>query len=968
MLGTHVELAIERYESSWGLGSGLRGSGRRMIRAMAPVPGGELLERSGEIAVLARAVRAAGDGVGGAVLIEGPAGIGKSSLLEESVREAERAGLRVLRGRGDELVMDSSFAAVRELFWRRVRAIGLDTLDGAARLAGPVFSAELGAGDGRDRTSAVLHGLYWLTADLADEGPLVMVVDDAQWLDAASARFLAYLIPRIEALPVLLVAALRTGEPPGREVAAAAWTQPPIRVLRPAVLSAEASGQVVRGVLGPRADEELCSSCHEATQGNPFYLRELAAALAIEGGRPSVELARHVRVLGVDAIRAGVLVRLGAACERLVEALAVLGSGASLRDIATLAGLERVTATTAADRLHEAELIAVGERLAFVHPIVGEAIASQIPPARLAAMHGAAARLLVAGGGATDRVAVHLLMAEPFGDGWVVDALRTAAQDALAQGAPEAAVSYLRRALAEPPDAADRLAVLRMLGSAEALLPAGGDFASLREALSLATDAQVRAEIAFELALALCGVFRNAEGRAVLTALLATPADLDPDTVELLETAVVFVGLDDSAAAGDSIERSRPLIARAVGGETRDPRTLAILAGVAAVSGETAATVVQMAERALADDRLLIDWLDAGYVTAGFALDSAEALDLAAEIAQRGLAEAQRRGSIPMLLQLSLLSSDIAYRAGDMATAEDYGERALDFGRELGTTGGAMVRLPAINLERGHLERAVELIESVDVVTAQAWGLVLQAERGRIRVAAGNVTGGLDDLLAAHRATVAAGLRLGVDSCWVPAATEALVALGRDVEARALAEQELAEAKVFGAPGRYGAALSMCGTLDPGPAGLDRLREGVELLGRSPARLERARALVNLGVGLRARSEPMAAREPLAEALDLATRCGGWALAQRARAELVACGARPRRAVRTGPDALTPAQLRVARMAAAGMTNREIAQALFLSTKTVEGQLSQAYTRLGIRSRAGLLAALEPANTRVPAG
>ena len=125
---------------------------------------------------------------------------------------------------------------------------------------------------------------------------------------------------------------------------------------------------------------------------------------------------------------------------------------------------------------------------------------------------------------------------------------------------------------------------------------------------------------------------------------------------------------------------------------------------------------------------------------------------------------------------------------------------------------------------------------------------------------------------------------------------------------------------------------------------------------------------MNLGVGLRARSERMVARAPLAEGLDLATRCGGWALAQRARAELVACGARPRRAVLTGPDALTPAELRVARMAAVGMTNREIAQALFLSTKTVEGQLSQAYARLGIRSRASLPAALEPSNIRVPAG
>jgi predicted ATPase len=194
-----------------------------MIRSMGSVTGAQLLERTGEMAVLARAVRSARDGIGGVVLIEGAAGIGKSSLLQEGAREAERCGLRVLRGRGDELVVESSFAAVRELFWERVREIGVDALDGAARLALPVFATEPGISGDRDRASAVLHGLYWLTADFADDGPLVLVVDDVQWLDAASARFVDYLIRRIEGLPVLLVAALRTGEPVGRGEHGAAW-------------------------------------------------------------------------------------------------------------------------------------------------------------------------------------------------------------------------------------------------------------------------------------------------------------------------------------------------------------------------------------------------------------------------------------------------------------------------------------------------------------------------------------------------------------------------------------------------------------------------------------------------------------------------------------------------------------------------------------------------------------------------
>jgi DNA-binding CsgD family transcriptional regulator len=193
---------------------------------------------------------------------------------------------------------------------------------------------------------------------------------------------------------------------------------------------------------------------------------------------------------------------------------------------------------------------------------------------------------------------------------------------------------------------------------------------------------------------------------------------------------------------------------------------------------------------------------------------------------------------------------------------------------------------------------------------------------------------------------------------WAAGAAGALARLGRLEEARALARRELDAATAFGVPRRRAIALSVCGGLDDGPAGLAQLREAVELLKDSAARLTRAGALVNLGIGLRQRGEGLAAREPLGTGLDLAHRCGAVALAERARAELVATGARPRRASRHGPGSLTPAELRTAEMAASGMSNRDIAQALFVSTKTVETQLSQAYAKLRIASRAELARAL----------
>jgi DNA-binding CsgD family transcriptional regulator len=153
-------------------------------------------------------------------------------------------------------------------------------------------------------------------------------------------------------------------------------------------------------------------------------------------------------------------------------------------------------------------------------------------------------------------------------------------------------------------------------------------------------------------------------------------------------------------------------------------------------------------------------------------------------------------------------------------------------------------------------------------------------------------------------------------------------------------------------------ALSTSGMLEPGPLGLSRLREAVGVLASSPAELEHARALVNLGRGLRLRGQPEQGREAVWQGLEIAHRCRAGALAARARAELIAAGARPRRDTRSGLASLTPAELRTAQMAVGGLTNREIAQALFVSAKTVEAQLSRAYAKLAIPGRTELATAL----------
>jgi DNA-binding CsgD family transcriptional regulator len=918
------------------------------------------LEREREVGRIGELLDAASEGAGGLLLIAGPPGIGKTSLLKRCGADAADRGLTVLAARGDELVMESSFAVVRELLGSERHERGLD---GAAALAEPVFDAGAASSLDPERAASVLHGLHWLVASLAERRPLALLIDDAHWLDPASARFLVYLARRLSALPVLLAVAARRGEAidPGGLVAT--MSEVAREVLVPGALSAQATASIVRRELGARADDELCLSCHEATAGNPFYLRELLAALRADGGRPSLAVAERVRQLGAGAVGRSVLVRLarlGGDCERLAQAAAVLASGAPLRHGAALAGLDRDHAQAAADSMRSADVFAAGQTLTFAHPVVREAVAADLAPSRRAALHLAAARLLADEGASADQVAAHLLSAEPYGEPWVVEALRRAARRALAQGAPEAAVSYLRRALAEPPEAEARVDVLVELGRAEAQLPAVTDFAALREALALASEPRRRAEIACELGWALVGLAQNAAARVMLEEELMRAAQLDQELTERIEALLIGGGAADLSAQGmhERLERN---VARFKRDEVRDPAMLAALAQTGAVLGLPASDVEALARRALADENLVDEgW--AAYTGAVVALSWADCLEDAARAADAGLATAARHGVAPMFSHMSLLRSQTSLRAGEIEVAEMHSQHAVEVAADLGQAAQLWATMwhGSVLLELGRARQAAQLLDALPLEGELGlWqGLMLLADRGRVRVVLGDLERGLEDLLDAERRAAAAGCHLGVLNDWMPAAALALEGLGRREQAVEVASRELDDAVAFGAARRHGIAMSVCGRLDPSPAGLASLEAAVRILERSAARLEHGRALMNLGAGLRSRGEREQARAPLARALDIAHRCGAVAVADQARAELVATGARPRRKTLTGPESLTPAELRTARMAAQGLSNREIAQALFVTAKTVEWQLSHAYAKLGVRGRAGLTAAL----------
>jgi DNA-binding CsgD family transcriptional regulator len=280
--------------------------------------------------------------------------------------------------------------------------------------------------------------------------------------------------------------------------------------------------------------------------------------------------------------------------------------------------------------------------------------------------------------------------------------------------------------------------------------------------------------------------------------------------------------------------------------------------------------------------------------------------------------------------------------------------------------------LADVAIEAAELDQAQALIELLpqDGWLAGVGTVLIPAARGRLRLAQSRPAEALADFqICGEMFSPDLWETEMRDVGYLHARTgaaQALLRLGEREAAREMAQAELADVRVFGAPRALGIALRVAGLAHGGEGGLGLLHESVATLRNSPALLELAHSLTELGAALRRAGRRTAAREQLAEALELAVRCGARRLAGRAREELKATGARPRRAWRTGVEALTPSELRIVRLAAEARTNREIAHELYVTLKTVEGHLSRAYSKLGIERRDQLAEALEGEKTRVP--
>ena len=936
-----------------------------------------LLEREQQLARLQRAVAAAGAGTGSVVLIEGPAGIGKTALLLASRHLAQERGMRFLRARCSELEQEFAFGVVRQLLEavlaRADEAERGALLSGAAALASPLFdlapptggdepgdparSAEtsVAARPASDRTFTLVHGLYWLTANLAERGPVMIAVDDAHWADTSSLRFLAYLAARCEELGVLVALTAREGEHTAAAdmIAALRSDARAVRVA-PEALSENAVASMVRSALGEDADASFCSACANASGGNPFLLHELISELESERVEPVPASAARVEAVRPDSVaHAAVarLARLGGDATNLARSVAVLETG-TLRQAATLAELDQERAAQAADRLVSAQILAPSAPLAFLHPLLRRAVYESILPATRADSHRRAGLLLASEGARSTIAAGHLMRGEPADDPAVVEALRAAAREALADGAPPSAVRLLRRALSEPPGPELRAILIGELGEAEALARDPAAVGHLEEALERSTDPRATVRLSIALGALLVWVGRPLEAHQVVVSAIERLPDLSPLALRVaLETVGVAIASLDRRLIAE-VQRRLPEL-----------HELAVQAG----SAGHALLIFEGCWRGQVgpydgDWRELVDaGLDGGrYVaehTAGAPIVSyaAAVLVLADEIERAEAliadirADARARGSIDAHLTALTWGALLAVRRGDLVQAEADARESLEIATRyevLWTKIWSAAILAGALIERGELDEADSVLAPIPTDAVLGTAAVLHAlfARARLRVAQGRRAEAIDDLHAAERSV------LTNNPSYVPWRSTLALVLARDdpEQARELIDTEMARARELGQPRGIGVALRTTGILEGGDAGIAMLEQAVGILREAPSRLELARALCDLGGARRRAANRAVAREPLREALELAQRCGAESLAQRAREELMATGAHPRRERLSGPDALTPSERRVAEMAAAGMTNRAIAESLFVTAKTVGTHLGHIYRKLDL--------------------
>lgn len=939
---------------------------------------GGLLERGDELVELGDLAADAVGGSGRTVVVVGPPGVGKSTLLSAGRRLAERhPRLRTSSFACGELEQELAWAAVTGLLTGPLSK--LDVPDREAVLAGPVAAASRlfghrGGLDGSVQphdTYSIIHALFALVATLGERGPLILLLDDAHWADRPSLQFLAYLQRRLADQPVGLVVATRPPEHAAERdllERLIAGTATNIQTIRDLELSSVA--EIVHSHGFPGAGSRFCAACWEVTRGNPFYLHELLRELRDDHVDPELGADDLIRIPPPSVTRS-VLVRLGrlpsAHAAELARATAIFGDSVALRHAAALAGIDVAAAAEALDALSAAELLDPEEPLRFVHPLVRAAVYADIAPARRAVLHARAAELLGAERASSEHVALHLLHAPRVASADTVRILREAAAGAVANGAPDAAARFLRRALEEPPpEELVRVEVLTQLAAAETAIGSPDAIPHLTEALELTRAPDARAALLLRLGWAehQAGRFdRAADAFEAGSAL-----DPDPELAHQLEAGFLMSATlvrSRAKAAQERLEAIESLPSAAQAAHHR--QVLAQVLFGRTVTGAPRDRIIELALRLWDDGRMLSEdgpASEALWHVIG-ALSWADAYDESLAVITRVLERCDAQGFSLGRAQACYARSWLHLWMGHTDAAVTDARAAIEIWQ-----GGLERYLPAASYYLGLAE-----LDRGDVGSAQAaLALAGPAERwdgsgmvpfligleAHLMAAAGRPAEAAARHLACGEALEALMVVSPAVFAWRSDAALNLQLTGERDQARELIDTELQMARVTGCPRPLGASLRASGICRSGDQGLAELRESVEVLEGSGADRELALSLTALGAALRRAGERRSAREPLERAIHLLAPSGARGLIARADTELRAAGGRARVRAEAGVDSLTASERRVAELAAAGHANRHIAGLLQISVKAVEWHLHQTYRKLSIDGRRQLATVLSP--------
>lgn len=928
-----------------------------------------LLERESELQTLRDRLEEASRGRGSLIVIEGSAGIGKTRLLSAAQEFAAEAGWHVLLGQGAELSRDYAFGLVRQLFEPFLASIG-----SAARhefLSGPAENAKhaLGQIDADVKPIgdfAVLHSLYWLVTNLSSDQPLLISVDDLQWADGPTLRFLAFLQSRLAGLRLLIVAALRSGEHSEHTGLVDTIVSDLGSVsIRPEGLSHQAVRKLVTDTLGKVPGNEFVTTCHTATAGNPLLLNLLLTAAVEQDLAPVDANADRVHTMGSRAVAqhvAGQLNRLSSSAVAVAQALAVLGDDSHLMNLASASEVELMKVWDCVDQLRRAGLVRISDRdngsfnmsVSFAHPLFRIAIYGELGRAKTISAHRRAAHILMTAHADAEKVAAHVLRLPTGSISGLSAVLRSAASDAVHRGSPENAHTYLARCLQEPLGEDVRLGVLLEAGRVAGLVDVKAAANYYEQAIELCTEPFSRARIARDLGK--MWLFAGRHYDAIpLCAEAATwiPAE-EVDLQRQLKNILFNAGLLEPGWPGMDalVAEVRALTPdSSVGGRSLD----SIFSLYDGLMGDDRA--IERAERAVSDG-IPLDAAEGGarLTSALETLITADRVH-AMNVLDEGVARAHEGGSIVTATWMLILRGLGWLCQGDLA------EAAIDLKQVLRLEGNAQIHLvrPFISgflsrvwIEQGHLDQAASLLHALmpsPLPSAGPWFFPLESKACLLRV-----QGKYEEALEVARQAqfsfeLSYGFRNPAFVAWRSEAALCLHALDRDQEARQLAAEELELAVQWGAPRAHGRALWVNGLVLGGSSGIQLMTEAVKVLESSPARLEYAKALIELGTALHRAGHQDRVRAHLGLGLELAHQCGARPLEERALTELRAIGLRPRRPMMTGSQSLTPSERRIGELAASGLTNREIAQQLFVTVKTVEVHLSSVYRKLRITRR-----------------